>query len=491
MSDLCRKSISELLTLLENKECSSVDIVESLADHIEAHDSLIQAYVHLNREEALAVASQADEKRASGCAGRLCGIPVSIKDVLNVKGQPCTCGSKILQGYTSPYDATAVARLRDEGAVLFGRVNMDEFAMGSSTENSALQVTKNPWNPDYVPGGSSGGSAAAVSADLAIASIGSDTGGSIRQPASFCGCVGLKPSYGRISRYGLTAYASSLDQIGPLTKTVDDAAVLLECMAGHDVMDSTSVSQEIPDFSNLALEGVKGLRLGLPREYFVDGMDPDVSRLVQQAAETLQGMGAELVEVELPHTEYAIATYYIIATAETSANLARFDGIRYGARVRGEDLLDTYCKTRAAGFGDEVKRRILLGTYVLSSGYYDAYYVRAQKARTLIRRDFEQAFSQCDALLAPVAPTPAFKIGEKTSDPLQMYLGDIFTVTANLAGICGMSVPCGFSSNQLPVGLQILGPAFREDLLFRVGGAYEQATEWTLKKPDLTGISAE
>ena len=411
------------------------------------------------------------------------GVPLAIKDVLNVEGQPCTCGSKILKGYVSPYDATAIAKLRARGAIFLGRVNMDEFAMGSSTENSAYQVTRNPWKLDHVPGGSSGGSAAAVAADEAIAALGTDTGGSIRQPASFCGCVGLKPTYGRVSRYGLTAYASSLDQIGPITKDVRDAAILLGAMAGHDPMDSTTVDVPVPDYSAALKTDLKGMKLGLPKEYFVKGMDAEVEKAVRAAVEHCRGLGAEIVEVSLPNTPYAIATYYVIATAEASANLARFDGVRYGARVEGEDPIDMYGKTRAAGFGTEVKRRIILGTYVLSSGYYDAYYLRAQKVRTLIRNDFENVFRTCDAILTPVAPTAAYPIGENADDPLQMYLGDIFTVTANLAGICGISVPCGFTSGRLPVGLQVLGPAFGEEKILRVAHAYEQSTEWHRHKP--------
>jgi aspartyl-tRNA(Asn)/glutamyl-tRNA(Gln) amidotransferase subunit A len=360
---------------------------------------------------------------------------------------------------------------------------MDEFAMGSSTENSAFKTTRNPWNTDHVPGGSSGGSAAAVAAREAVASIATDTGGSIRQPAAFCGCVGLKPTYGRVSRYGLTAFASSLDQVGPVTRTVEDAALLLEVLAGHDALDSTSVDKPVPAYREALKGDLDGVRLGLPKEYFVEGMDPGVEQAVRAAADQCRELGAEIVDVSLPHTPYAIATYYIIATAEASANLARFDGVRYGARVDGSDPIDMYGKTRAAGFGKEVKRRIILGTYALSSGYYDAYYLRAQKARALIRRDFEQAFEQCDALLAPVTPTPAYRIGEKTADPLQMYLGDIFTVTANLAGICGISLPCGFSEAGLPIGLQVLGKAFDEALILRTAHAYEQAAEWSKRVP--------
>jgi len=408
-----------------------------------------------------------------------------MKDVLNVKGQPCTCGSQILKGYTAPYDATAVARLRAEGAVIMGRLNMDEFAMGSSNENSSYHPVRNPYDLARVPGGSSGGSAAAVAADQITATLGSDTGGSIRQPASFCGVVGVKPSYGRVSRYGLTAFASSLDQIGPFTKDVADAALLTEVISGVDPMDSTSVPAAPPALLEAMKQGIKGFRIGLPKEYFQGGMDADVEALVRAAVKQLESLGAELVEISLPHTEYAIATYYIVATAEASANLARFDGVRYGNRVNGVDPIDMYEKTRSAGFGNEVKRRIILGTYVLSSGYYDAYYKKAQKVRTLIRRDFDEAFKTCQTIVTPATPSAAFGFGEKTGDPLQMYLSDIFTVTTNLAGICGMSVPCGFTSGKLPVGLQILGPAFREDNMFRVAHAYEQATGWRTQRPSL------
>lgn len=485
MSELNKKTIAELAALLEDKSCSSVEITQDVISAIQAQDEKIGAYLTLDTDMALRMAEAADIKRASGATGSLLGIPLAIKDVLNVTDQPCTCASKILQGYTAPYDATAIAKLRNAGAVFCGRVNMDEFAMGSSTENSAYHNTKNPWNTDHVPGGSSGGSAAAVAADLAIAALGTDTGGSIRQPATFCGCVGLKPTYGRISRYGLTAFASSLDQIGPITKDVRDAALLLEAMAGQDKMDSTSVDAPIPDFSALlnSTTDLKGMKLGLPKEYFGDGMDPEVEAGIKAAVAHCESLGAEIVEVSLPHTKYAISVYYILATAEASANLARFDGIRYGQRVDGSDPIDLYCKTKAAGFGQEVKRRIILGTYVLSSGYYDAFYGRAQKVRTLIRNDFAAAFQQCDAILAPTAPSAAYKIGEKSDDPLKMYLDDILTTPASLAGIPGMSVPCGFTSAGMPIGLQIIGPDFGESTILKVGYAYEQSTAWHTQKP--------
>jgi aspartyl-tRNA(Asn)/glutamyl-tRNA(Gln) amidotransferase subunit A len=469
-------TLARALDLLDRGECSSADLTREVLRAIRERDGAIGAYLSVDESGAMAQAAAADRARRDGLGGRLLGVPIAVKDVLNVAGQPCTCGSKILRGYLSPYDATAIARLRAEGAVFLGRTNMDEFAMGSSTENSAYKVTRNPCAPDRVAGGSSGGSAAAVAGGEAVAALGTDTGGSIRQPAAFCGCVGLKPSYGRVSRYGLVAYASSLDQIGPITHTVRDAALLLQVMAGRDPLDSTSLDAPVPDYLAALEGGVKGMRLGLPKEYFVEGSDPEILARVRDAVEFCRRQGAEIVEVSLPHTEYAIATYYVIATAEASANLARFDGVRYGYRAEGAgDPIEMYMRTRAEGFGAEVKRRIILGTYVLSSGYYDAYYGSAQKVRTLIRRDFEQAFTQCDALLTPVTPRPAYRIGENANDPLQMYLGDIFTVTANLAGICGLSVPCGRTRDGLPVGVQILGPALGEGTILRAGQALESA----------------
>ncbi len=480
---LAQKSLADLQRMLEEGACSSVDIVESVLDQIRAVDERIGAYVHLDEEAALEQARRADDERAAGTARALCGLPISVKDVFNVEGDPCRCASAILEGYTSVYDATALGRLREQGAILLGRVNMDEFAMGSSTENSALQVTRNPWDVTCVPGGSSGGSAAAVAAREAIASVGSDTGGSIRQPAAFCGCVGLKPTYGRVSRYGLTAFASSLDQVGPVTRTVEDAAILLGAMAGHDERDSTSIDRPVPDYRLACTGDMTGMKLGVARDFFGEGMDGETRRLVEAAIETCRELGAEIVDVPLPHTSYAIATYYIIATAEASANLARFDGVRYGHRGEGRDPIEMYKRTREEGFGREVKRRIILGTYVLSSGYYDAYYLRAQKVRTLIRRDYERAFEACDAILTPTTPAPAFRIGEKVNDPLQMYLTDICTVTANLAGICGVSVPCGFTGAGLPVGLQVLGPAFGEEQILRAAHAYEQSQSWRSRTP--------
>ncbi|NQU41109.1 MAG: Asp-tRNA(Asn)/Glu-tRNA(Gln) amidotransferase subunit GatA [Lentisphaerae bacterium] len=474
--DFKNVTIHALLEHMAAGTTTSVEIVAALLAQIAAHDGDLQAYLTLDREGALAQAAEADRRRAAGARAPLLGIPLAIKDVLNVTGQPCTCASQILKGYVAPYDATAIARLREAGALFVGRTNMDEFAMGGTTENSSMQITRNPHDLDRVPGGSSGGSAAAVAGGIAVAALGSDTGGSIRQPASFCGCVGLKPTYGRISRYGLTAFASSLDQIGPMTHDVRDAAILLGVMSGLDPMDSTSVDCPVPDYAAALSGDLSGLTLGLPKEYFVAGLDPEVETAVRAAVARCEALGATIRAVSLPHTEYAIATYYVIATAEASANLARFDGVRYGQRAEGgSDPIDMYGKTRAQGFGAEVKRRIILGTYVLSGGYHEAYYLRAQKVRTLIRRDFEQAFESCDALLTPVAPTAAYRIGEKIDDPLQMYLGDIFTATVNLAGNCGLSVPCGATETGLPIGLQIVGPAFGEACILRVGYALEQA----------------
>jgi aspartyl-tRNA(Asn)/glutamyl-tRNA(Gln) amidotransferase subunit A len=479
-------TMRELREKLRRGEVSAREVTQSLLDRIRAVDDKLKAYLWLNPDDAMTQADAVDRSGATKNGKSLAGIPIAIKDVINVQGQPCTCGSKILKRYASVYDATVVTRLRDAGAVLLGRTNMDEFAMGSSTENSSWNVTRNPWDLSRIPGGSSGGSAAAVTAEAAVAALGSDTGGSIRQPAALCGCVGLKPTYGRVSRYGLVAFASSLDQIGPFTRTVADAALLLRVIAGHDACDSTSVADKTPDYAAALRGDVKGLRIGLPKEYFIAGLDPEVETAVCAAIAKLQELGGELVEISLPHTEYAVAVYYLIATAEASANLARFDGVRYGTRVAGDDVLEMYGKTRGAGFGAEVKRRIMLGTYALSAGYYDAYYLRAQKVRTLIRRDFETAFTKCDVVVTPTTPTPAFKIGEKTDDPLQMYLSDIFTISANLAGICGVSLPCGFTTNpKLPIGLQILGKALDEETILRVAHAYEQATDWHKQRPRL------
>ena len=480
-------TISELAVKLTKREVSAREAMQSCLDQITRVDGKIHAFISHDAADALAQADAADKMLSQGGGDRpLLGVPVAVKDVLAVKGQPLNCGSKILGQFVSPYDATVVEKLRAAGAIIFGRLNMDEFAMGSSTENSAFHTTSNPWDLSRIPGGSSGGSAAAVAADECIAALGSDTGGSIRQPAGLCGCVGIKPSYGRVSRYGLVAFASSLDQIGCFTKRVGDAATVLEVLSGVDPCDSTSVPQPVPRYAAGLTNDLKGLRLGLAKEYMVGGLDPQVRQAIDAAVRQFEKLGAEILEVSLPHTDYAIATYYIIATAEASANLARFDGIRYGARVEGSDPIDLYCKTRGSGFGPEVKRRILLGTYVLSSGYYDAYYLRAQKVRTLIRNDFLKAFEKVDAIVTPTSPTPAFKIGEKADDPLQMYLMDIFTISANLAGICGISVPCGFTSApKLPIGLQLLGKTFGEETILRVAHAYEQATSWHKEKPPI------
>lgn len=482
-------TISELTAKLANREVSSREATQACLDQIARVDGKLHAFISHDAADALAQADAADQAIARGATPAdkpLLGVPMAVKDVIAVKDQPLNCGSKILGKFVSPYDATVVEKLKAAGAVVFGRLNMDEFAMGSSTENSAFGVTRNPWDPARIPGGSSGGSAVAVAADEVIATLGSDTGGSIRQPASLCGCVGLKPTYGRVSRYGLVAYASSLDQIGCFAKNTSDAATVLGVIAGHDPRDSTSLPQPVPNYRAALSGNIKGLKLGLPKEYMVGGLDAEVKHAVENAVQQLAKLGAEIVEVSLPHTDYAIATYYIIATAEASANLARFDGIRYGARVDGADPIELYCKTRGQGFGSEVKRRIILGTYVLSSGYYDAYYLRAQKVRTLIRNDFLKAFETVDALVTPVSPTAAFKIGEKADDPLQMYLADIFTISCNLVGNCGLSVPCGFTASpKLPVGLQLLGKPFGEDTILKIAHAYEQSTAWHQEKPPL------
>jgi aspartyl-tRNA(Asn)/glutamyl-tRNA(Gln) amidotransferase subunit A len=482
-------TISGLTAKLARREVSAREATQACLDQIARVDGKIHAFISHDAADALAQAEAADQLLAQGGSSAshpLLGVPIAVKDVLAVKNQPLNCGSKILGKFVSPYDATVVEKLKAAGAIVFGRLNMDEFAMGSSTENSAFGVTHNPWDTARIPGGSSGGSAAAVAADECIASLGSDTGGSIRQPAALCGCVGLKPTYGRVSRYGLVAFASSLDQIGPFAKNVRDAATLLGVLSGHDRRDSTSVPQPVPDYAAALTGDIKGLKLGLPKEYLIGGLDPEVKTAVDAAVQKFAELGAEVVEISLPHTDYAVATYYIVATAEASANLARFDGVRYGARVEGDNPIELYCRTRGAGFGAEVKRRIILGTYVLSSGYHDAYYLRAQKVRTLIRNDFLKAFETVDAIVTPTTPTAAFKIGEKSDDPLQMYLSDIFTISCNLAGICGVSLPCGFTrSPQLPLGLQLLGQPFGEATMLRLAHAYEQATPWHLEKAPL------
>jgi aspartyl-tRNA(Asn)/glutamyl-tRNA(Gln) amidotransferase subunit A len=465
---LASQSLSSLRRQLTAGEITSRDIVQDTIDQISARDGEIKAFLSHEPDTALAEAEKADLSLPLG------GLPIGIKDNINVRNHPCSCASKFLEGaYHSPYDATAVIKLRAAGAIPFGRLNLDEFAMGSSTENSALQITQNPKAPGHIPGGSSGGSAAAVAGDLISAALGSDTGGSIRQPASHCGVVGLKPSYGRVSRYGLVAFGSSLDQIGPLTRTVEDSALLLNALAGGDPRDSTSLDDDVPDYTEGLENGVAGMKLGLPKEYFTDGIDAGVRARVEKAAADLEAQGAEIIEISLPHTEYAVATYYIIAPAEASSNLSRFDGIRYGNRSsEADDILSVYQKSREEGFGSEVKRRIILGTYVLSSGYYDAYYSRALKVRTLIRRDFEEAFEKVDAILTPVTPETAPKIGAAAGDPLKHYLADIFTISANLAGNCGISVPLEPIDGK-PVGLQILGPHLGEKTILRTARAVE------------------
>jgi aspartyl-tRNA(Asn)/glutamyl-tRNA(Gln) amidotransferase subunit A len=482
-------TISELTAKLGRREISAREVMQACIDRVNRVEGSIHAFISHDDADALAQAEAADKALAAGethAQRPLLGVPIGIKDVLAVRGQPLNCGSKILGKFISPYDATAIEKLKAAGAIIYGRLNMDEFAMGSSTENSAFGVTRNPWDTTRIPGGSSGGSAAAVAADEVIATLGTDTGGSIRQPAALCGCVGLKPSYGRVSRYGLVAFASSLDQIGPFSREVRDTATILNVIGGHDPRDSTSVNQPVPDYTAALNGDIKGLRLGLPKEYLIGGLDPEVKAAVDEAVKQLQSLGATVEEISLPHTEYAAATYYIIAPAEASANLARFDGIRYGARVDGADPIELYRRTRGAGFGPEVKRRIILGTYVLSSGYYDAYYLRAQKVRTLIRQDFLKAFEQVDAIVTPTTPTAAFKIGEKSDDPLQMYLSDVFTISCNLAGICGVSIPCGFTkSPKLPIGLQLLGKPFGEETILKIAHAYEQNTGWHREKPNL------
>jgi aspartyl-tRNA(Asn)/glutamyl-tRNA(Gln) amidotransferase subunit A len=479
-------TIHELAERFRRRELTPSEVARAYLSRIEAVDPQVKAYLTLTSEQALRQAAEADARHRSGASrGPLDGVPVAVKDVLCTRGIRTTCGSKILEDFVPPYDATAVARLADAGAVLLGKLNMDEFAMGSSTENSGFFPTRNPWDLTRVPGGSSGGSAAAVAADMAAAALGTDTGGSIRQPAAFCGDVGLKPTYGRVSRYGLVAFASSLDQVGPVAKDVEDAAIVLQAIAGHDPMDSTSVDVPVPDYRAELGRGVEGLRVGIPAEYFIEGLDPEVDLAVRSAIGQLEKLGARGEPVSLPHTEYGLAAYYLIAPAEASSNLARYDGVKYGSRVpRARDLIEMYSRTRAAGFGAEVKRRIMLGTYALSAGYYDAYYGKAQRVRTLVRRDFQQAFERVDVIAAPTTPGVAFKFGDK-EDPLQMYLNDVFTIPVNLSGLPGVSVPAGFTMAGLPIGLQLIGRAFDEATLLRVAHAYERATAWHGKKPAL------
>jgi len=482
--ELYNRTIHELGELLASRQVSAVELLRSVLDRIEAVEGTVQAYLTLDREGARRQAEAADHHLAKGEGGPLRGIPISLKDVLCTKGLRTTCGSRILENFLPPYDATVVEKIKAAGAVILGKASMDEFAMGSSNENCAFSVPRNPWNPACICGGSSGGSAASVAAGEAVASIGSDTGGSIRQPASHCGVVGLKPTYGRVSRYGLVAYASSLDQMGPITRSVADNALLLQVMAGYDRRDSTSVNQPVPAYGAAVEAGVKGLRLGLPKEYFAKGLDPAVEAAVRQGIELLQTAGAEIVTVALPHTDYCVAAYYIIASAEASSNLARFDGVRYGLRDQEADTLQgMYSATRSQGFGDEVKRRIIIGTYALSSGYYDAYYKKASQVRTMIVDDYQQAFAACDVLVSAVAPTPAWRLGEKVDDPLSMYLSDILTISTNLAGLPGMSVPCGFSPTGLPIGLQLQAAPFQEERLFAVARVVERELGLNLNQP--------
>jgi len=481
------KTVTDLQSLLAGGEISSVELCRELIDRKEAVDSKIQAFNSLDAENVLANAEASDQRRANGeLRGPLDGIPIGLKDVIAVSGSPLTCSSRMLENFVPPYDATVSRKLKEAGAIPFGRLNMDEFAMGSSTENSAFNTTFNPWSSDRVAGGSSGGSAAAVSAGSVPVSLGSDTGGSIRQPASFCGVVGMKPTYGRVSRFGLVAYASSLDQIGPFGRSVADVAQVLQSIAGHDPKDSTSIEKAVPGYPEILQNPIGPWKLGVPKEYFEEGLDPEVKACIQKAIDWYADQGCEIQEIQMPNMDLAIAVYYIIATAEASSNLARYDGVRYSHRSeQSEDAIDLYFKSRAEGFGEEVKRRIILGTYVLSSGYYDAYYLRAQKIRTLIREDFMKAYESVDALLTPTSPFVSFRAGEKNEDPLAMYLSDIFTISANLAGIPGISVPCGFNSENLPIGLQILGKPFGESDLLAIANSFEQAHDFSSQHPDL------
>ncbi|WAC06860.1 MAG: Asp-tRNA(Asn)/Glu-tRNA(Gln) amidotransferase subunit GatA [Thermodesulfobacteriota bacterium] len=482
--DLSTLTIHEAHERLKNRDFSAGELTQTLLKRIEEVEPKVKAYIIVTSEKALKEAEQADMIIAAGKIAPLTGIPLAIKDVLCTEGITTTCGSKILSNFVPVYDATVVRNLKRAGAITLGKANMDEFAMGSSTENSSFGHSHNPWDLSAIPGGSSGGSAAAVAADECIASLGTDTGGSIRQPASCCGVVGLKPTYGRVSRFGLIAFGSSLDQVGPLTKDVRDAALLMNVLAGYDPQDSTSVNKEVPDYTTFLKPDLKEITIGVAREYFIEGIDPEVEKAVREALNVLQSLGAKTVDIALPHTEYALPVYYLIAPAEASSNLARYDGVKYGFRTeKDENLTAMYKKTRSEGFGAEVKRRIMLGTYALSAGYYDAYYGKASQVRTLIRRDFEEAFKKCDVIVTPTTPTPAFKIGEKVDDPLQMYLSDIFTIPANLAGNPGISVPCGLTGNGLPIGLQVISGPFEEGKVLQTAFAYEQNTEWHVKKP--------
>lgn len=485
-TELCELSIHAALEQLRQRALSASELTRAHLERIVALDGQLHAYITVTAEIALEQARQADQRRARGDDAPLLGIPVAIKDVICTRGVRTTCGSRILENFVPPYDATVVARLRAAGAILLGKTNTDEFAMGSSTEHSAFFPTANPWDLQRVPGGSSGGSAAAVAAGCAMGALGSDTGGSVRQPAALCGVVGLKPTYGRVSRYGLVAHGSSLDQIGVLTRDARDAALLLRVIAGHDPRDATSLDAPVPDYLQHLEDGADlgGVKIGIPKEYFISGIEAGVESAVREALRVMEDAGARLMEVSLPHTQYGIPIYYLIATAEASSNLARYDGVRYGLRVEDADMWQTFFHTRAFGFGREVKRRIMLGTYALSAGYYDAYYLKAQKARTLLRQDFERAFQQVDVLACPTTPDVAFRIGQKLDDPLQMYLSDVFTVSLNLVGMCGISLPCGFAQG-LPVGLQLMGPPLGEAMLLRIAHAYQQRTDWHTRRPPL------
>lgn len=478
------KTLSEKLA---KKEISSVESTQGYLTRIGKLNGKLNAYLTTCEKEALSAAKASDERRAKGkCLGPLDGIPIALKDIFVTEGIQTTCGSKILANYIPPYDGTTARVLKEAGAVVLGKLNLDEFAMGSSNEFSAFGPVANPWNLEATPGGSSGGSAAAVAADLCVASLGTDTGGSIRQPASFCGIVGLKPTYGRVTRYGIIAFASSLDQAGPMTQSVEDAAILLNAIAGYDPKDSTSLNTEVPDYTQYLGKSIQGMKIGMPKEYFIDGIDNEVRLAVETAAKQFEKLGAKIQKISLPHTRYAVPAYYIIAPAEASANLARYDGVRFGHRSpKAEDLFALYKNSRSEGFGPEVTLRIVLGTFVLSTGYYDAYYRKAQQVRTLIKNDFLKSFEKVDAILTPTTPTPAFKKGEKTADPLKMYLNDIFTISCNLAGLPGISIPCGFAKGGLPLGMQLMAPPLEEGRLFQLGHAYEQSTEWHLRKPNL------
>jgi len=479
-------TIHELQEKIKNGDVSAVQIAESVFSRIDAVEERVHSYIRLMKEEAMAAAGEADEAVKKGDIQTLTGIPVALKDIVCTKGITTTCGSHILHNFVPPYNATVVEKLRDAGAVFVGKSNMDEFAMGSSTETSYFGPTRNPWDLERIPGGSSGGSASAVAAGECIASIGSDTGGSIRQPAALCGVVGLKPTYGRVSRFGLIAFASSLDQIGPFTKDVEDCAIMMNVLAGYDPKESTSVKAEVPDYRQFIGRDIQGWKIGIPKEYFVEGIDPEVDSAVKKVIAVVEQCGGKIVDISLPHTPYCLAVYYIIAPAEASSNLARYDGVKYGFRAAdARDLAEMYAKTRRQGFGAEVKRRIMIGTYALSAGYYDAYYGKASQVRALIRRDFDEAFQKCDVILTPTTPTPAFKIGEKTDDPLQMYLSDIFTISTNLAGIPGISVPCGFTASGLPIGVQFLAGHFEEGKLLQIASAYEKSAALEKRRPTL------